>query len=261
MTMPRGRLPLYWWKAKLNFGDLLSPELLRTALDLRGVWVPPPFERKVLFVGSIIHNLAPGDVVIGSGAIADRQHHLPDSATVVGLRGPRTRALLGLRKTVPFGDPGIVAASMFGITRSDPNGRIALIPHHSDAPEVRRLFDRSKLIRDECDILDVANTPRNLIDQVSRYDACISSSLHGVIVAESLGIPTIAVSFGDRLIGGAFKFADYFEGTGRSFEGLSSIDAALSTLERGVSREPHIDQSPVFRMLEHAAEVLDRPGP
>ena len=116
-------------------------------------------------------------------------------------------------------------------------------------------------MRDECDILDVATTPRDLIEQISRYDACISSSLHGVIVAESLGLPTVAVSFGDRVAGGQFKFDDYFEGTGRSFEGLSSLDVALSTLERGRNEAPDIDQSPVFRMLEHAAEVLDRPTP
>lgn len=259
LLLPRDRVPSYWYHGTPNFGDLLSPELLGEALGLRGVWVPPSYQGKVLFIGSIINCLAPGDLVIGSGAITDRPHELPASATIVGLRGPRTAQLLGLRTKVPFGDPGLIAASLFGISRSVTNGRIAVIPHFVDVAEVRRMHDGSKTLRDSCDILDVATEPRTLITQISAYDACISSSLHGVVIAESLGIPTVPVRFGDRLAGGKFKFADYFEGTGRSFEGLSSMDTAFSTLEQGSKAEPDIDLSPVFRMLEHAAEVLGRP--
>ncbi len=81
------------------------------------MWVPQAFKGKVLFVGSIIDHLAPGDLVIGSGSLTDQPRDLPESATIVGLRGPRTAALLGLRKNVPFGDPGIIAASVLGISR------------------------------------------------------------------------------------------------------------------------------------------------
>jgi len=51
-------------------------------------------------------------------------------------------------------------------------------------------------------VCDARDGPGAVIEAVSRSEVCVSSSLHGLIVAESLGIPTIWAKVSDRLIGG-----------------------------------------------------------
>ena len=43
----------------------------------------------------------------------------------------------------------------------------------------------------------------------------VSSSLHGICVAEAYGIPAVWVRLADNIVGGEFKFRDYYASTGR----------------------------------------------
>ena len=47
-------------------------------------------------------------------------------------------------------------------------------------------------------------------------EAIVSSSLHGLVIAESFGIRSTWMKLSENLAGGEFKFHDYFLGTGRA---------------------------------------------
>lgn len=252
--------PLYSYDKRPNFGDLLSPILLERTLGVAPFWVPIDQPGKILFIGSIIDRAMPGDLVIGSGAIRDRPHQIPESTVIVGLRGPRTAALLGIAGSVPFGDPGVLAATAYGIERSSSNGRIALVPHYVDLDDANAAMLESQVVSDQCDVLDVGGDPETLLRTLATYEACISSSLHGVIAGESIGIPTVAIALSDRVVGGDFKFHDYFEGTGRSFAGRTTLQHALSILTGPGVPEYFPDLTPIRRMMDRAAEELARPS-
>lgn len=59
-------------------------------------------------------------------------------------------------------------------------------------------------------ILDVKCTPKTMANSIAECETVLSSSLHGLIFADSLGIPNKWITFEKNLIGGCFKFDDYY---------------------------------------------------
>ena len=59
-------------------------------------------------------------------------------------------------------------------------------------------------------LIDVRMPPKDVVNAISRCNYVISSSLHGLIVADSLKIPNLWVKSSDSIIGGEFKYHDYY---------------------------------------------------
>ena len=67
---------------------------------------------------------------------------------------------------------------------------------------------------------------KHFIDEIAQSDMVISSALHGIILAESYGVPTVYLR--DAEIVQDFKFGDYYSGTGREqYEYARTIDEAI----------------------------------
>lgn len=56
---------------------------------------------------------------------------------------------------------------------------------------------------------------KNTIKTINECEFIISSSLHGIIIADSYNIPNIWCKFSDKVYGKDFKFFDYFESVNR----------------------------------------------
>ncbi|MEZ6057348.1 MAG: polysaccharide pyruvyl transferase family protein [Planctomycetaceae bacterium] len=201
------------WDRSGNLGDELTP-LLIPRLTGRPI-VSSSYgsgTSKLLSIGSILHRATANATVWGSGLLSPS--HLPRQAParILAVRGPLTRDLL-LSQQIDcpaiYGDPAILMPLVL-----PPCGRkqyrVGLLPHYADAkhPWVNR-FVREKqglLLRARKPAHDVAAT----IQEMCRCDVLITSSLHGLILADTYGIPNVWVSLTQRLVGGRFKFHDYF---------------------------------------------------
>lgn len=201
------RLPVYWFADWPNFGDLIAPHILRALFGTRAQLVPRSYAGKILTIGSILHELRPGDVVWGSGSICDQPID-GKNVTFLAVRGPMTRKLIDGDVPETYGDPGMLLPYIYSprrIRRFD----IGLVPHAMDR-EVIRSNDPSVAI-----INVRARDWRSTIDQITACNVILSSSLHGIIVAESYGIPAVWIEASRRVLGAGFKFRDYYAATGR----------------------------------------------
>jgi len=175
----------YWYRRVPNFGDLLTEWLLAK----HGVpveWAPPR-QAELVGAGSILQTLPRwySGVVWGSGHIK-RRATLPN-AHVLALRGPLT----GLAPL--YADPGLLAGKDVPVTAEHPVGVIAhyITPLAVDGYQI-----------------DVQADPDTVIREAAKCERIVSSSLHGLILADSLGIPNMWI-YSDKVVGGGFKFRDY----------------------------------------------------
>lgn len=216
-------LPMYWWDGHPNFGDALTPWVL-ARYGVVAVHTPLSSARAV-GIGSLVDQL-PDDfagVIWGSGLLRDSVRSLPQ-ATALAVRGPLTRERLGLGDDVALGDPGLLVGRH--LLRRQQRWQLGVVPHglhHAD--ETLGRLARGEGVR----AVDVRSTPTAVMRQIAGCGAVLTTSLHGLIVADALGIPAAWAQRQPLLWGQDFKFRDYeaVVSPGRSREVL--LEARMTT--------------------------------
>jgi hypothetical protein len=88
----------------------------------------------------------------------------------------------------------------------------------------------------------------------------LSSSLHGLIVADALGVPNRWVESSDRVIGRGFKFRDYLGAMGRRTDPIDL--PAPESIDHEATFEMASNDAPVglARMREDLTNAFPLPG-
>ncbi len=191
-----------------NFGDELTVPILKELFGIDAEWNNEA--GKLLGVGSIIAHTQKGDTIWGSGLLADEHGKIPE-ATILALRGPLTARNLGVTAQV-YGDPAILMPLVYKKSNVKKTHKRGYVPHYTD-------YD-SPLIPQNAFKINPTDHWSKVIDDICSCEEIVSSSLHGIIIAEAYGIPAIYTEYGDKRIGGDFKFRDYLLGTGRTEDDL-----------------------------------------
>lgn len=210
----------FWWKAQ-NFGDTLTPILFEAITGRSLQYVPREAKRKLVSVGSILHCVGPGDIVVGTGSNRNKILRLP-GALILSVRGPLTRGLIyNHRDRVPenYGDPALILPRIYDPDIKPVKGRIGYLPHYVDKPIFTEMF----MLGDNDINIDIQADWKTIIDQVKSCELIISSTLHGIIAAEAYGVPVKWIQPSQKIIGGTMKYQDYFLGTGRPQHDLGSL--------------------------------------
>jgi pyruvyltransferase len=215
---------MFWWRPEHgnNFGDHLSKVIVERILGHPVKFEPLTSKDSLLFgAGSILHFAKNGDVIWGSGF---RENPLLENGytelDVRAVRGPRTRDFL-LQKGIPcpkvYGDPAILISHLFPeFKREEPVYDYIIIPNLGEL----ELFQIYKNVVSPLEDWD------EIIRKMLKSKLVISSSLHGIIVAESFGIPTrfLKMTWVESLL----KYQDYYESTNRpGFQFATSVQEAL----------------------------------
>jgi pyruvyltransferase len=205
-------LKLHWASSKKNFGDWLSPALC-AHLSQRDVVHASPERCELLAIGSILGRLGHGwlshqTTVWGSGFIED-QPAVSSKHRYCAVRGHRTAGLLKRVSIEAFGDPGLLCGLLVPdfatIAKAHPVG---IIPHYKDRedPSVAAFV----AAHPGAVMLDVFTEPATLLRRVAQCEFVLSSSLHGLVVADAFGIANAWVEISGGPRGHRFKFLDYY---------------------------------------------------
>jgi pyruvyltransferase len=163
-------------------------------------------------------------VVWGSGRNGKEpdSHHQARRLDVRAVRGPLTRAFLehlGIPTPAVYGDPALLLPLVMpdlAAAAREPEHDLTIVPNLNDASGHPQSDD----------LLHPQQPLATCLDRIARSRLVVGSSLHGIIVAESLGVPA-------RLVRSAaehpFKYDDYYQGTGRpSYQAAPDVATAIA---------------------------------
>jgi len=137
---------------------------------------------------------------------------------VLSLRGNlsknRVERILGKTLNIPTGDGGLLVDRWID-EKLPKKYRIGIIPHYKekDSPIVSEM---KKKYSDSV-IIDIGKKPIEVVKEIASCETILSSSLHGLVAADSFHIPNkhiLLYPYGERMKGDGFKFADYYSSYG-----------------------------------------------
>lgn len=182
---------LYRWRGTWNnFGDELNTILW--PLLLPGFFDEDPSVR-FLGIGSVLDQRHPPDaikLVAGSGYGGyEREPHIDESWIIHWVRGPRSAAVLGLPPSLGLGDPAVLLPSALGLSVADGQD-IGFMPHFESAA---RGAWRQAAEQAGMRLIDPREDPMAILHAIGRCKVLLSEALHGVIVADALRVPWVAI--------------------------------------------------------------------
>ena len=211
-------LKLFWSRGhQHNAGDWFSP-LICARLSGRSVAYADPRRCDLVAAGSLLrrlnkshrlHRLGFGRAldIWGTGSLQS-EDRLGGSHRLHALRGRLTLARCECVQAPPsLGDPGLLAEMLLDGSVAK-RYRIGVIPHLADRghPEIEAFVAATAHTR----ILEITKPVPQLLADIARCEAVLSSGLHGLVFADALGIPNRWFTASGALRGGRHKFDDYY---------------------------------------------------
>lgn len=259
-----------WFDRKVNFGDLLAPFLIerlsgKTPVNL--MHLPRSFNIFRYKLGNYAHRRAlmqrlslspePEYLTVGSvmgwgdwrkdvQVIWGAGFMFPDGALkhrprrIHAVRGHSTYAMLPSDwrgDIAALGDPGLLVADYFELGPARQNARIGVIAHYKQRahPVMTALADHP-----DFKIIEIQQEVASFVEELADCEVVLSSAMHGLIAADSFGIPTRWINFGYLLDGGTFKFRDYYSVFGGGQDDpdpIAGIDDLYAAARKAQSRE------------------------
>lgn len=210
---------VYWWQSKKddrpNIGDYVAYDLVKRVLAMKGKLIKDKLDpsTKLVSVGSVLHFARDGDTLWGTGynkKMGDKVIQF-DNLDVRAVRGPLTREYLmnrGISVPEVYGDPALLLPHFYSkhLMEKAHKKDYIIINHMND--------DMAQYEGYEKDLVTPMQYPGSFIEAIVNSKRVISSSLHGVIIAEAYGVPAIFYDSGSGE--SMFKYEDYYQGTGRT---------------------------------------------
>ncbi|WP_406657768.1 polysaccharide pyruvyl transferase family protein [Methanolobus sp. ZRKC2] len=210
-------ITVWWWDAgKDNWGDALNPflvEYISGKKPLKSDCFFPSLKINPTYsvIGSILEKASNKEKLIiwGSGFLYETGQLNKEPLKIAAVRGPLTRNIIlnqGIECPEIYGDPALLLPRYYFPKRTK-KYKLGVIPHHID--QDNSLIDNFRSNKDVL-IIDILGDIHEFVDDICSCENVASSSLHGLIAADSYGVPSVWIKLSDKILGDGFKFRDYY---------------------------------------------------
>jgi pyruvyltransferase len=220
---------LYYWRLNSGFGNI-GDELSKILIEkinpnIKTVY-DSIFKHKLLGIGSILNRAKDGDIVWGSGFLNNEEIIKCKNVNIELIRGPLSYAKIKnqIKLNENYGDPALITPLFFPI-KKEKIYDIGIIPHFSDEYKIIDVLQSYKFKKIK--IISPRTNPICFLKYINQCDIILSSSLHGIILADAYKIPNAYVKFFDNPYDD-FKFKDYFYSQDRKFIYRNNINDAIN---------------------------------
>lgn len=224
------KIKVYYAKVP-NMGDILNKNVIEKLFDCKVVrknylfgkvsgigsglgnyTLEGPIWKRILKRISVI--ISPNVYIWGTGFVKykEKDSKLYKNTKFCAVRGQlskkRIETLVGKELDIPMGDAGILASYLLDNQNIEKKYDVGIIAHYKekDEPIFKELCNKFK----NSTFIDVQDTPYNVTKKIAECKTIISSSLHGLIIADSLYVPNVHIVVTNNLLGDGFKFDDYY---------------------------------------------------
>jgi pyruvyltransferase len=222
-------IPIVYFTETTNVGDLLNEYLIPQISGRSVVKVQSAMQPHLRGIGSVLGSASSLSQIWGSGSIDGKvPRRRLSKKNIHALRGKHTlevvkRNLEDDLAELPLGDPALLLPQFFN---PQPMRRewIGIVPHFSDEDRIRHYL--TQINSGPFRVISVKQQPEAFISELCGCEAIFSSSLHGLILADAYGIANKWISVSDKLLGGKFKFNDYYSVTDQPQESVAPVAGA-----------------------------------
>lgn len=205
-----------------NWGDRIASYVFEQIsgfkprlIDIKADYGAPRKRLNYLTIGSVLDFSDTNSIVWGSGFIRDNDNFkFGQPKKVFAVRGPLSRSRLvelGVDCPEVFGDPALLFPKFYTPKPLEIK-RLGIVPHFVDR---NNRWVQGFSSEDSVRIINMSDDPFAVVDQICSCERIVSSSLHGIIIADAYGVNSKWMKLSDEVIGGNFKFRDYFLSVGR----------------------------------------------
>jgi pyruvyltransferase len=154
---------------------------------------------------------------------------------VFATRGPRSfvdfaeAAAKGTILHKVYGDAGSLLSWFYQPHDRTKRYPLCVMPHHFDwdmgAPFLKRMDEWWTGATPHR--IDIMQPLLQIADEIVQCEFILCSSLHAIIFSDSYGVPNAHMKWGDNIMGGQYKFDDYYDSVGRKHDWLDMNDESL----------------------------------
>ncbi|EGK02949.1 MULTISPECIES: polysaccharide pyruvyl transferase family protein [Dysgonomonas] len=139
----------------------------------------------------------------------------------------RVESILGKELDIVTGDGGLITPYLLDKPEQK-KYQVGVIAHFKEQNEL--VFQQLKDSFKDSIFINLRDDPMTVIKQIAQCEYIISSSLHGLVVADSFNIPNQWITVTDNLKGDGFKFHDYYSAFGLKPNPLNINASNIPTL-------------------------------